>query len=87
MHTRLAPRQASHTDWLVLIRYRANSHALVQAHELASKADSLAKDKPIVAYCRGPFCLYARDAVSWLTAQGFHVSQWQDGVAEFAQTD
>lgn len=63
-------------------------HALsLPINELASKADSLAKDKPIVAYCRGPFCLYARDAVAWLTAQGFNASQWQDGVAEFAYID
>lgn len=60
-------------------------HALsLPIHELASKADSLAKDKPIVAYCRGPFCLYARDAVAWLNAQGFDASQWQDGLAEFS---
>ena len=60
-------------------------HALsLPIHELESKADSLAKDKPVVAYCRGPFCLYARDAVAWLTQQGFNASQWQDGVAERA---
>lgn len=63
-------------------------HALsLPIHELESKADSLAKDKPVVAYCRGPFCLYARDAVAWLTQQGFNASQWQDGVMEFHYND
>jgi rhodanese-related sulfurtransferase len=47
----------------------------------------LAKDKPIVAYCRGPFCLYARDAVAWLSAEGFNASQWQDGVTESLYND
>jgi rhodanese-related sulfurtransferase len=63
-------------------------HALsLPIHELANKADRLAKDKPIVAYCRGPFCLYARDAVAWLSAQGFNASQWQDGVTESIYND
>ncbi len=63
-------------------------HALsLPINELASKADSLAKDKPIVAYCRGPFCLYARDAVAWLSAQGFNASQWQEGVTESLYND
>jgi rhodanese-related sulfurtransferase len=63
-------------------------HALsLPINELASKANSLAKDKPIVAYCRGPFCLYARDAVAWLSAQGFNASQWQDGVTESLYND
>lgn len=53
-------------------------------NELKSKAENLTKDKPVVAYCRGPFCLYARDAVAWLTQQGFEASQWQEGVAEFS---
>jgi rhodanese-related sulfurtransferase/DNA-binding MarR family transcriptional regulator len=63
-------------------------HALsLPIHKLASKADSLAKDKPVVAYCRGPFCLYAHDAVEWLTEHGFNASQWQDGVTEFLYND
>ncbi len=63
-------------------------HALsLPINELESKADSLTKDKPVVAYCRGPFCLYARDAVAWLTQQGFNASQWQDGVTESHYND
>lgn len=51
---------------------------------LATASVDLVKNKPIVAYCRGPFCLYARDAVTWLNEHGFNASQWQDGLAEFA---
>lgn len=55
--------------------------------QLAQRLDELDKTKPIVAYCRGPFCLYARDAVNLLQQEGFIVAQWPDGVAEFhAQT-
>jgi rhodanese-related sulfurtransferase len=50
--------------------------------QLVNNLNQLVKDKPIVAYCRGPFCLYAHDAVEWLSQQGFMASQWQDGIAE-----
>jgi rhodanese-related sulfurtransferase len=60
----------------------------IPINELSDKAVQLSKEVPIVAYCRGPFCLYAKDAVSWLRAQGFQASQWRDGVVEFyAATD
>lgn len=55
----------------------------IPIHELKEKSLLLNKEKPVVAYCRGPFCLYARDAVAWLKSQGFEASQWQDGVVEF----
>lgn len=51
--------------------------------KLAEMTQQLDKETPIVAYCRGPFCLYARDAVLFLREQGFNASQWQDGIAEF----
>jgi rhodanese-related sulfurtransferase len=51
--------------------------------QLPHRLNELDKDKPIVAYCRGPFCLYARDAVKLLIEQGFNASQWTDGVSEY----
>jgi rhodanese-related sulfurtransferase/DNA-binding transcriptional ArsR family regulator len=51
--------------------------------ELTHQAHHLVKDKPIVAYCRGPFCLYARDAVHWLNAHGFSATQWKEGMSEY----
>lgn len=51
--------------------------------KLTEMTQQLNKEKPIIAYCRGPFCLYARDAVLFLREQGFDASQWQDGIAEF----
>ncbi len=51
--------------------------------QLPMRLNELDKTKPVIAYCRGPFCLYARDAVNLLTQQGFNASQWTDGIAEY----
>jgi rhodanese-related sulfurtransferase len=51
--------------------------------ELKSRIAELPKDKPIIAYCRGPFCLMSADAVKLLRSQGFEALQLRDGVAEW----
>jgi len=51
--------------------------------ELKKRLKQLPKDKPVVAYCRGPFCLMAQDAVALLQKQGFHAKHLEDGVAEW----
>ena len=44
---------------------------------------SLAKDIEIVAYCRGPFCVYADDAVRQLRRRGFKAHRLEDGYPEW----
>ena len=51
--------------------------------ELKKRLKQLPKDKPVVAYCRGPFCLMAHDAVALLKKQGFRARHLEDGVAEW----
>jgi rhodanese-related sulfurtransferase len=51
--------------------------------ELKKRLKQLPKDKPVVAYCRGPFCLMAQDAVALLQKQGFRAQHLEDGVAEW----
>lgn len=51
--------------------------------ELETRLAELPRDKPIVAYCRGPFCLMAADAVALLHRRGFQALQLRDGVAEW----
>lgn len=51
--------------------------------ELKKRLVELPKDVPIVAYCRGPFCLMARDAVALLRKKGHHALHVSDGVAEW----
>jgi rhodanese-related sulfurtransferase len=51
--------------------------------ELKKRLKQLPKDKPVVAYCRGPFCLMAQDAVALLQKQGYRAQHLEDGVAEW----
>ena len=51
--------------------------------ELKDRLSHLPKDRTIVAYCRGPFCLMSADAVKLLRAEGFKALQLRDGVAEW----
>ncbi len=51
--------------------------------ELKNRLDELPKRKPVVAYCRGPFCLMAREAVVFLNKKGFKASRLDLGVAEW----
>jgi rhodanese-related sulfurtransferase len=51
--------------------------------ELKKRIAELPKDVPVVAYCRGPFCLMAKDAVELLRKQGYQAFHLTDGVAEW----
>jgi ArsR family transcriptional regulator len=49
--------------------------------ELATQAPK--DDKKVVAYCRGPYCVYAIQAVAALRKRGIDASRSEDGVAEW----
>jgi rhodanese-related sulfurtransferase len=51
--------------------------------ELRRRLNQLPRSKPIVAYCRGPFCLMAGEAVELLRKKGFDAHRLEDGVAEW----
>jgi rhodanese-related sulfurtransferase len=51
--------------------------------QLRKRIDELPKNTPVVAYCRGPFCLMARDAVELLRKKGYRAFHLTDGVAEW----
>lgn len=51
--------------------------------ELKQRLAELPKDTPVVAYCRGPFCLMAKDAVALLQKKGYRAFHLTDGVAEW----
>jgi len=52
--------------------------------ELSQRLSELPKDKPIVAYCRGGFCLLSGDAVRLLREHGYEAMQLRDGVVEWS---
>ena len=51
--------------------------------DLESRLASLPKDREIVAYCRGPYCVLAPEAVTLLRSHGFRAVALGDGVAEW----
>ncbi|SEB10231.1 metalloregulator ArsR/SmtB family transcription factor [Variovorax sp. YR216] len=51
--------------------------------ELKKRLIELPKNVPVVAYCRGPFCLMAKDAVELLRKKGYRAFHLTDGVAEW----
>lgn len=52
---------------------------------LPSQLDELPNGKLMVAYCRGPYCAYADEALILLSAHGFPVKRLEEGVAEWQQ--
>jgi rhodanese-related sulfurtransferase len=53
--------------------------------ELEKRLEELAADKTVVAYCRGPYCVIADDALAVLAGRGLDVRRLEEGVAEWQQ--
>jgi rhodanese-related sulfurtransferase len=53
--------------------------------EVARRLSELPPDKTIVAYCRGPYCVYADDALALLAVRGWTVARLEEGVVEWQQ--
>ncbi len=51
--------------------------------ELEEKLESLDHDQTVIAYCRGPHCILAFDAVSRLRQHGFTARRLEDGFPEW----
>lgn len=52
-------------------------------NEIEQRIAELPVGVEIVAYCRGPFCLFSEEAAQLLKAKGHKVSKLLDGVAEW----
>lgn len=55
----------------------------VPVTELRRRLKALPKDAEVVAYCRGPYCVFADDAVRELHRWGFSARRLQDGFPEW----
>jgi rhodanese-related sulfurtransferase/DNA-binding transcriptional ArsR family regulator len=51
---------------------------------LAKRLSGLPKTREVVAYCRGPYCVLAVEAVKVLRARGFKAVRLEDGVLDWA---
>ena len=51
--------------------------------QLEARLAELPADCEIVAYCRGPYCLFAHDALALLTARGYRARRLEEGYPEW----
>ena len=58
----------------------------IPIEELDERLAELPADREIVAYCRGPFCAYAHEAVRRLRAAGRNARRLEDGWPEWQLT-
>jgi rhodanese-related sulfurtransferase len=63
----------------------------IPVEQLEERLDDLPRDKRIVAYCRGTYCLFADEAVALLRQHGFDAVRleggWPEWLAEGRATD
>jgi rhodanese-related sulfurtransferase/DNA-binding MarR family transcriptional regulator len=51
--------------------------------DLKARWADLPKDRDVVAYCRGPYCVMAVDAVNLLRKKGFKAHRLEQGIADW----
>lgn len=59
----------------------------IPIEELSKRLKELPKRTEIVAYCRGPFCVYADDAVAMLTKAGYKATRLEEGFPDWKLLD
>ena len=55
----------------------------IPVEELSAKLKKLAKNKEYIAYCRGPFCVFADEAVNMLIKKGFKAKRLVEGFPDW----
>jgi rhodanese-related sulfurtransferase len=87
----LARRLRDGDDLVVLDVRPAAEHAAghlpgavsIPLSELRERLAELPRDREVVAYCRGPFCAFAHEAVAVLRDEGFSARRLEDGLPEW----
>jgi rhodanese-related sulfurtransferase len=51
--------------------------------QLASRLGEIPKDKEIIAYCRGPFCVFADDASEFLLKNHYNAKRLKEGYSDW----
>jgi rhodanese-related sulfurtransferase len=60
-----------------------NGARSIPIDELERRLDELPQDREVIAYCRGPFCAYAHEAVRTLERAGRQARRLEDGWPEW----
>ncbi|MBI4505927.1 MAG: metalloregulator ArsR/SmtB family transcription factor [Chloroflexi bacterium] len=86
LRRRLGEGRVAVVDVRPVVEYR-QGHILgarsVPLAELERRLAELPRDREIVAYCRGPYCVFADEAVRLLRQHGFRARRLTDGFPEW----
>jgi rhodanese-related sulfurtransferase len=55
----------------------------IPLEQLKRRLSELPRNKEVVAYCRGPFCVLAKEAVELLRTHGFQATRLEDSVQDW----
>ncbi len=55
----------------------------IPLEQLQQRLSELPRNKEIVAYCRGPFCVLAKEAVELLRFHGFRATRLEDSIQDW----
>jgi rhodanese-related sulfurtransferase len=59
--------------------------ASIPLEDLARRLSEIPREQPVVAYCRGPYCVLAVQAVELLRRHGFSARRLKDGFPEWRE--
>jgi len=52
---------------------------------LEPRVGEIPRDKAIIVYCRGPYCIYSDEAIEILVERGLNATRLEEGVVEWQQ--
>lgn len=58
----------------------------IPLEELPARLSEVPTDRLVVTYCRGPYCVYADQALALLTTQGWQGARLEEGITEWIKT-
>ena len=62
---------------------RIDGSVSIPLGELKARFKELPKHREVVAYCRGPYCVFSVEAVALLRKKGFKAHRMQEGVLDW----
>lgn len=88
LEARLRQNDAVLLDVRPMVEYEAGhlpGAISIPWYEVEQRLDELPPDKDVVAYCRGPYCVYADDVLAILREHGRNGFRLEEGVVEWQQ--
>lgn len=86
LHNRLRAGEVILLDVRPQVEYQAGhlpEAVSIPIDEFERRLNELPSDKTVVAYCRGPYCVYADEALALLAERGWAVARLEEGVTEW----